>query len=174
MRYGAEKLANRKLASLTLGNPKLANLCGLIWTLQFVVTLGALMALPMSASAQSDVDSGRIHITFSNTGRGGGSGYLFYQGERYGLAVITPAIGKIWATSIDLIGTASNLRGASDVLGTYSASDGGATTVKRARTVRLQNKKGVVLEIRSVNLSRWSTLNLSGMILKNSGWQPSE
>src|SRR5690349_7859913 len=97
---------------------------------------------------QSDVDSGRIHITFSNTGRGGGSGYLFYQGERYGLAVITPAIGKIWATSIDLIGTASNLRGASDVLGTYSASDGGATTVKRARTVRLQNKKGVVLEIR--------------------------
>src|SRR5690242_4939392 len=36
--------------------------------LGFIVALGALMALPMSASAQSDVDSGRIHITFSNTG----------------------------------------------------------------------------------------------------------
>ena len=145
-----------------------------VCVLRFIVVPGALAAMPMSAFAQSDTDTGRIHITFSNTDRNGGSGYLFYQGERYGLAVITPAIGKIWATSIDLIGTASNLRGASDVLGTYSAADAEATTVKRARTVRLQNKKGVVLEIRSVNLSRWSTLNLSGMTLKNSGWQPSE
>ena len=141
--------------------------------LGFIVSLGVLMAMPPSASAQNDTETGRIHITFSNTDRGGGSGYLFYQGERYGLAIISPAIGKIWTTSIDLIGTASNLRNASDVLGAYTAADGGATTIKRAKTVRLENKKGVVLEIRSVNLSRWSTLNLSGMTLKNAGWQPS-
>lgn len=162
MHYDARKLANRKLA----------NRRGLVRVLRFVVALGALAAMAMSASAQNDTETGRIHITFSNTGRGGGSGHLFYQGERYGLAIITPAIGKIWATSIDLIGTASNLRSASDVLGTYSVADAGVTTVKRAKTVRLENKKGVVLEIRSVNLSRWSTLNLSGMTLKNSGWQP--
>ena len=142
--------------------------------LRSIVALGGLAAMLTSASAQTDTETGRIHITFSKTGRGGGSGYLFYQGERYGLAVITPAIGKIWATSIDLIGTASNLHGASDVLGAYNAAVAGAAIAKRAKTVRLENKKGVVLEIRSVNSSRWSTLNLSGMTLKNSGWRPPE
>ena len=32
---------------------------------------------------------------------------------------------------------------------------------------------GVVLEIRAVNLNRWFSLNLSGMTIKNLGWQPS-
>jgi hypothetical protein len=37
----------------------------------------------------------------------------------------------------------------------------------------LANQKGVVLEIRGVNLRRRFTLNLSGMDIKNLGWQPS-
>jgi hypothetical protein len=36
----------------------------------------------------------------------------------------------------------------------------------------LANQKGVVLEIRGVNLRRRFTLNLSGMDIKNVGWQP--
>jgi hypothetical protein len=151
---------------------KLSNPRGIVQMLRFVIVLGALIATSMAASTQSDAETGRVHITFSNTGRGG-SGYLFYQGQKYGLAIITPEIRKIWATSIDLIGTASNMRDAADVIGTYAAADPAAATIRRAKTVRLENKKGVVLEIRSVNLSRWSTLNLSGMTLKNAGWQPS-
>jgi hypothetical protein len=60
-----------------------------------------------------------------------------------------------------------------DILGTYNGGDPEAALVRPARTERLENAKGVVLEIRAVNLGRWSTLDLSGMTLKNVGWQPS-
>jgi hypothetical protein len=65
------------------------------------------------------------------------------------------------------------LRTASDILGTYNGRDPEAALVRRAATARLENAKGVLLEIRAVNLNRSSTLDLSGTTLKNVGWQPS-
>ncbi len=150
---------------------KVRNRRGARRLLQFALVLGALTATPMAASAQAE--TGRIHITLPKAGRGGGSGYLFYQGQKYGLAIAGPEIGRIWVTSIDLIGTVSDLHSASDIIGTYNASDDAAATIKRAKMVRLENKKGVVLEIRAVNLNQWFTLNLSGMTVKNLGWQAS-
>jgi hypothetical protein len=79
----------------------------------------------------------------------------------------------VWITTIDLIGTASNLRNAAEIIGTYTGADNQAATVKRAKVTRLQNEKGIVLEIRAVNLSRLFSLNLSGMTIKNLGWEPS-
>ena len=152
---------------------KLTSRRDVVWMLQFAVALGALAAIPMTAFAQTDAE-GRVQITFQKAGRGGGSGYLFYQGQKYGLAIDGPEIKRIWVTSIDLIGTASNLHHPADIIGPYTAVDAGAATVRRAKPVRLENKKGVVLEIRAVNLNRWSTLNLSRMTVKNAGWQPSE
>ena len=151
---------------------KLKNWRGVARMLRFAVATIALTAMSTLASAQTDTES-RVQITFQKAGRNGGSGYLFYQGQKYGLAIVAPEIKRIWATSIDLIGTASNLHSASDIIGTYTAADAGAATVRRAKTVRLENKKGAVLEIRAVNLNRWSTLNLSGMTIKNVGWPPS-
>jgi hypothetical protein len=143
----------------------------LFWILKFVAALTALLVLPISASAQEE--EGRIQITFSKPGYDNGSGYLFYQGQRYGLSVSGTKIGRIWVTTIDFIGTASNLHSAADIIGTYDAGDPKAALVRRANTARLENAKGVALEIRAVNLNRWSTLDLSGMTLKNVGWQPS-
>jgi hypothetical protein len=141
--------------------------------LKFVAVLVALITLLMSTSTLvlAEEDS-RIQITFSKPD-GSGSGYLFYQGQKYSLSVSGAKIGRMRATSIDLIGTASNLRSAGDILGTYNASDPKAALVTPAAMVRLQNAKGVVLEIRAVNLNRGSTLDLSGTTLKNAGWQPS-
>jgi hypothetical protein len=141
---------------------------------KLIAALVALTLLPISASNQVRAEEeARIHITFSKAGYGRGSGYLFYQGQKYGLGVSGTEIGKIWVSTIDLVGTASNLRSAADILGTYNGADPKAALVKPAGTVRLENTKGVVIEIRAVNLNRWSTLNLSGMTLKNAGWQPS-
>jgi hypothetical protein len=131
--------------------------------LKFVAVLVALITLLMSTSTLVLAEEGRIQITFSKPD-GSGSGNLFYQGQKYNLSVSGAKIGRMRATSIDLIGTASNLRSAGDILGTYNASDPKAA---------LQNAKGVVLEIRAVNLDRRSTLDLSGMTLKNAGWEPS-
>ena len=122
---------------------------------------------------QVNAEEGRIHITFLKGGYGSGSGYLFYEGHKYGLGISCTAIGRVWITSIDLIGAASNLRGAADIIGTYTAADAGTAIVSHAKMAKLENAKGVVLEIRAVNLNRWFTLNLSGMIIKNLGWQAS-
>ena len=140
---------------------------GPLGILKLVAALAVLLVLPTSASTPILADEeGRIQITFSKPD-GSGSGYLFYQGQKYSLGVSGAKIGRMWATSIDLIGTASNLRSAADILGTYNGTNPEAALVRRAATARLENAKGVVLEIRAVNLNRWSTLDLSGMILKN-------
>jgi hypothetical protein len=142
--------------------------------LKLVAVLTALIVLPIGTSTQAFAeDEGRIQITFSKPGYDNGSGYLFYQGQKYGLGVSGAKTGRIWVSTIDLIGTASNLRSASDILGTYNGSDPEAAIVKGAAKARLENAKGVTLEIRAVNLNRRSTLDLSGMTLKNVGWQPS-
>lgn len=129
--------------------------------------------LAITGSSQIHADDGRIHITFFKAGYGSGSGYLFFQGHKYGLSVSSTKIGKVWVTTIDLIGTASNLRNAGDIIGTYTAANDQIATVRHAKVARLQNAKGIVLEMRAVNLNRLFSLNLSEMTIKNLGWQPS-
>ena len=142
--------------------------------LKFAAILVALALATTIASAQSNTEDGRIHISFFRGDRGSGSGYLFYQGQKHGLGISATNIGRVRATTIDLLGTASNLRSAADIIGTYNAADPEAGIVKRAKIERLENGKGVVLEVRAVNLGRWSSLNVSGMTIKALGWQPSE
>ncbi len=139
--------------------------------LKIVAVIAALTAAPMTASADNDAESGRLQMTLVKTG--GSSGILFYQGHKYGLAISGTQLKGIWITKIDLIGDALNLRSAADIVGTFTAGDGGDATLRHAKTVRLENSKGVILEIRGVNLKRSFTLNLSGMIIKNVGWETS-
>jgi hypothetical protein len=142
-------------------------------TLKLVVTFVVLTLLAITASSQVRADEGRIHITFSKAAYGSGSGYLFFQGQKYGLGVSSTKIRRVWVTAIDLIGTASNLRDAADIIGTYTAVDAQSATISRSKMARLENAKGIVVEIRAVNLNRLFSLNLSGMTIKNLGWQPS-
>ena len=141
--------------------------------LKLVASFIWLAVLPTIAVSQAPADEGRIHITFFKAAHGSGSGYLFFQGHKYGLSVSSPKIRKVWITTIDLIGTAAHLRNAAEIIGTYTGTDDQAATVKHAKVTRLQNDKGIILEIRAVNLSRLFTLNLSGMTIKNLGWEPS-
>jgi hypothetical protein len=117
--------------------------------LKFVAVFAALTVMQLSTSTRVAAGQGRIHISFLKAGYGSGSGYLFYQGQKYGLGISSPKIRRVWITSIDLIGTASNLRSAADIIGTYTAADAEAAIVRRGKTARLENTKGVVLEIRA-------------------------
>jgi hypothetical protein len=96
--------------------------------LKFVAVLVALITLLMSPFTLAE-EEGRIQITFSKPD-GSGSGYLFYQSQKYSLGVSGAKIERMGATSIDLIGTASNLRSAGDILGTYNASNPEAALVR--------------------------------------------
>jgi hypothetical protein len=92
-------------------------------TLKFVAAFAVLTLLAIAASSSVQADEGRIHITFFKGENGSGSGYLFFQGQKYGLGVSNTKIGRVWVTTIDLIGTVSNLRNAADIIGTYTAVD---------------------------------------------------
>jgi len=142
-------------------------------TLKFVVIFAVLTVLAITASSQVRTEEGRIHMTFFKAAYGSGSGYLFFQGQKYGLGVSSTKIRRVWVTAIDLIGTASNLRNAADIIGTYTAVDAKSATISRSKMARLQNAKGIILELRVVNLNRLFSLNLSGMTIKNLGWEPS-
>jgi hypothetical protein len=142
-------------------------------TLRFVAIFAVLTTLAATASNQVHADEGRIHITFFKAAYGSGSGYLFFEGHKYGLSVSSPKVRRVWVTAIDLIGTASNLRNPADIIGTYTAVDAQAATISHSKVARLENAKGIVLEIRAVNLNRLFNLNLSEMTIKNLGWQPS-
>jgi hypothetical protein len=140
-------------------------------TLRLVATLAVLMVMPIFALVHAD--EGRVHFTFFKGVYGSGSGYLFFQGQKYGLSASGAKIGRVWATTIDLIGTASNLRNAADIIGSYTAVDAQSAIISRSKMARLENAKGTVVELRAVNLNRLFSLNLSGMTIKNLGWQPS-
>src|SRR5215472_440402 len=141
------------------------------WRFKLVAAFATLTVMSMSAYAQSDVEPGRLQITFMKAEREG-NGNLFFDGQKYGLSINGIKIGGFLIKRIDLVGSASNLRSASDIIGTYTATDAKAATVAYARMAQLGNQKGVVLEVRGVNLNRRFTLNLSGMNIKNLGWQP--
>ena len=140
-------------------------------TFKLVASFIWLAVLPTIAVSQAPADEGRIHITFFKAAHGSGSGYLFFQGHKYGLSVSSPKIRKVWITTIDLIGTASNLRNAAEIIGAYNGAD--SSRDRKACKGDVQNDKGIVLEIRAVNLSRLFSLNLSGMTIRNLGWEPS-
>jgi len=139
------------------------------WMLRFVAPFGALVAIPVSAST-SDTE-GRIQITLLKGQLDSGIASLFYQTQKYGLVVSGIKLTGFWTTKINLTGTASNLRGVADIIGTYTAVDGDKA-VGPAKMARLENPKGVVLEIQGVNLGRTFILNLAGLTIKNLGWQP--
>jgi hypothetical protein len=140
------------------------------WMLKLVTAFAALIVMSMSVYAQSNAE-GRVQITFIKAA-GEGNGNLFFEGQKYGLSINGIKIAGFRIKRIDLVGTALNLRSASDIVSTYGAADAKDATVGYASMAQLENQKGVVLEVRGVNLNRRFTLNLSGMNIKDVGWQP--
>jgi hypothetical protein len=61
------------------------------------------------------------------------------------------------------VGRALNLRQASDIAGTYTAVAAGVAAGGGASGIRLQNAKGVVLELRGRNIGLELNANVSGV-----------
>jgi hypothetical protein len=150
---------------------KSSNVCDLRWKAKCALVI-VLALLLIGASKPTYAESGRIHITLDKSGIG--SGNLFYETQKYGLSISGVKVSGFRITRIELTGTALNLGSAADIIGTYTGADAGVSTVEHAKTARLENPKGAVLEIQGVNLSRKFTLNLDGITIKILGGQTSE
>lgn len=133
---------------------------------QIVLALGAalMMALPSVADAQT---TGSVRFTVQNVGFivgvGGGSGILRFRGRTYPLRVDGLGVGTVGIARADLVGTASNLRNARDIAGTYTAVGAGVAVAGGARAVTLQNSKGVVLNLQGRQAGFSASLGVGGV-----------
>ena len=128
--------------------------------------LGAAVILA-SAAWPSYAETGTVRVRIAKAGFivgvGGGSGILHFKGRNYRLRIDGISAGTIGIARADLVGTASNLRIASDIAGTYSAVSAGVAVAAGGKTARLQNQKGVVLELHGTQVGFELSLNLSGV-----------
>lgn len=116
----------------------------------YAAIIGAAVILT-GAPSQSNADTGSVRLKVTKVGFivgvGGGSGTLAFKGRQYRLSLSGVSAGTIGVAGADLVGTATNLRVAQDIAGTYSAASAGLAVAGGAKVVTLQNAKGVVLAI---------------------------
>lgn len=121
------------------------------------------------AVSQSDADTGSVRLKITKVGFivgvGGGSGTLNFKGRSYRLSIGGVSAGTIGAAGADLVGTASNLRTAADIAGTYSAISAGVAVAAGAKAVTLQNSNGVVLQLHGRQVGFEASLSLSGLTI---------
>jgi hypothetical protein len=121
------------------------------------------------ASSQSYAATGsvRFHIVKAGfiVGIGGGSGVLNFKGRSYRLSIGGINVGTIGASAVDLAGTASNLRTAADIVGTYTQGSAALAIVGGGRVATLQNANGVVIKVRGPAIGLEASLSLSGMTI---------
>jgi hypothetical protein len=130
-----------------------------------VLTLAAafLVAAPGLANAQT---TGTVRIKVNKygviVGTSGGQGVLVFKGKEYPLRLDGISAGMIGASRTNLAGTASNLRTAADIAGSYTAVGAGAALRGAGgRTVRLRSDKGVILKLHGTALGYGASAEVS-------------
>ena len=132
-----------------------------------VITVASIMLI--GAVSQSYADTGSVRLNIKKVGFivgvGGGSGTLNFKGKSYRLGIGGVSAGTIGVAGADLVGTASNLRTAADIAGTYSAVSAGVAVAAGAKAATLQNSNGVVLQLQGRQVGFEASLSLSGMTI---------
>ena len=91
------------------------------------ILAAAIMLVTFALPSYADSGTVRFRITRAGfiVGAGGGTGTLVFHGRTYPLSVGGLSVGTIGAATADVVGRASNLRRASDIVGTYTAVGAG-------------------------------------------------
>ena len=114
---------------------------GLFRATKFSAVIMAAAIMLAGTASQSYAETGSVRLKITKVGFivgvGGGSGTLTFQGKRYRLSIGGVSAGTIGVAGMDLVGTASNLRTAADIAGTYSALSAGVAVAGGARVATL-------------------------------------
>jgi hypothetical protein len=121
------------------------------------------------APSQSYAENGSVRLKITKVGFivgvGGGSGTLTFKGKHYRLSIGGVSAGTIGVAGADLVGTASNLRTAADIAGSYSAASAGIAVAGGGKVATLQNSNGVVLQLHGRQVGFEASLSLSGLTI---------
>jgi hypothetical protein len=141
----------------------------LIRATKFCVAIIVTTMMLTGAASRSYAETGSVRIKVTKVGFivgvGGGSGTLTFKGKNYRLSIGGVSAGTIGVAGVDLVGTASNLRTAADIAGTYSAVSAGIAVAGGAKAATLQNANGVVLQLRGRQVGFEASLSLSGLTI---------
>lgn len=142
---------------------------GLFRATKFSAVIMAAAIMLAGTASQSYAETGSVRLKITKVGFivgvGGGSGTLTFQGKRYRLSIGGVSAGTIGVAGMDLVGTASNLRTAADIAGTYSALSAGVAVAGGARVATLQNSNGVVLQLHGQQVGLSASLSVSGLTI---------
>lgn len=124
-----------------------------------------MILVTLTSSPRAETGSIRISIAKAAfiVGVGGGKGILHFKGKNYHLSIGGVSVGTIGAAKADLIGHAYNLRSPEDIAGTYSAVTASVAVAGGGKAARLQNAKGVVLELHGTQVGLELSAALSGL-----------
>jgi len=138
-------------------------------SIRFTAVIAAAAAMLVTATLPSNAETGSVRIRVTKAGFivgiGGGSGTLVFRGRSYPLRIGGISVGTIGVASADLVGFARNLRSPADITGSFSAIGASVAIVGGAKVARLQNTRGVVLELHGAQVGLELSLNLSGMTI---------
>ena len=136
--------------------------------MRFAVAMMALLAVT-AVSSEARAQTGRVHLVVLKAGFivgvGGGHGTLLYNGARYRLRVGGIGIGSLGIARAEMVGTAYNLYHPADIAGTYGVAGAGGAFVGGSAVARLQNEKGVILELHGVQTGFQVSLGVAGMTI---------
>jgi hypothetical protein len=131
------------------------------------IVVAAIMLTGALSLSYAETGSVRFNIVKAGfiVGVGGGSGTLNFQGRNYQLSIGGINVGTIGASAVELVGTAENLRTASDIAGAYTQGSAALAIVGGGRVAELQNTNGVVLKVKGPAIGLEASLSLSGLTI---------
>ena len=141
----------------------------LIRATKFCAAILVAAVMLTGAPSRSYAENGSVRLKITKVGFivgvGGGSGTLTFKGKHYRLSIGGVSAGTIGVAGADLVGTASNLRTATDIVGSYSAASAGIAVAGGGKVATLQNSNGVVLQLHGRQVGFEASLSLSGLTI---------
>lgn len=139
----------------------------LLGTTKAILTLVAAATILMASSSPPRAETGSIRISIAKAGFivgvGGGHGILHFKGKNYRLSIGGVSVGTIGAAKADLVGHVYNIQSPEDIAGTYSAVTASVAVAGGGKVARLQNAKGVVLDLHGTQVGLELSAALSGL-----------
>ncbi len=113
-----------------------------------------LLAAVSPAGAEKLYPEGTISIETTSIAAGigtsWGSGTLRFQGREYRFSVSGLSVGDVGISKVNAVGNVYNLNRASDLAGNYAAVGAGLTLAGGVGGLTMQNQKGVVINLYTV------------------------
>jgi hypothetical protein len=131
-----------------------------------VASMLALAGFGFISTAQADSGTIAFQVIKGGwiIGASGGSGTLYFHGQRYPISLGGLSAGFVFgASATKFRGTVSNIRSPHDVAGIYGAVGGGAALGVGGQAIVLRNEKGAVLTLTGMQVGLQINVDLSGL-----------